>query len=96
MVSPMSNEPTERSPLGRLVLFMICLSLAASCLAGFHYYVVDYPEQYAATHPPANYGQSCIVYPDKASCDWAAFWTGSYCETQDYGDYVIYQICHPK
>ncbi len=92
----MTEVQTERSPLARLVLFMICLSIAGSCLAGFHYYVVDYPEQYAATHPPMNYGEYCVTYPDLFSCQWAAFWSGKYCNTKNYGDFVIYEICSPK
>lgn len=46
---------TERSPLARLVLFMICLSVAGTILAGGHYLAVDLPQQ-KAFHPPANVG----------------------------------------
>ncbi|NMB77778.1 MAG: hypothetical protein GYA23_01630 [Methanomicrobiales archaeon] len=45
----------KRSPLAQLVLFMICLSLVGTFVAGAHYYVIDIPEQKAiAGHPPAN------------------------------------------
>lgn len=37
-------EP-QRSPLASLVLFMFCLSIAGSALAGAHYYAVDLPAQ---------------------------------------------------
>jgi len=34
-----------QSPLTRLVLFMICLSVAGSFTAGVHYFAVDLPQQ---------------------------------------------------
>lgn len=37
----------EIPPLTRLVLFMICLAVAGSFIAGIHYGVVDLPEQKA-------------------------------------------------
>jgi len=47
-------EPAP-SPLARLVLFMICLSIAGSILAGAHYYAIDLPEQKALSEQtPAN------------------------------------------
>lgn len=42
---------SERSPFARLVLFMICLSIAGSVLAGAHYYAVDLPAQKALKAP---------------------------------------------
>lgn len=42
-----------KSPLTRLVLFMIALSVAGSVLAGIHYYAVDLPQQKSA-QAPAN------------------------------------------
>ena len=36
---------TPPSPLAKLVLFMFCLSVTGSALAGAHYYAVDLPEQ---------------------------------------------------
>lgn len=44
-----------RTPLARLVLFMICLSIIGSAIAGIHYYAVDLPQQ-QSVQPPANYG----------------------------------------
>ena len=45
----------EKSPLARLVLFMVCLSIAGSFVAGAHYYVIDVPQQKALSgYPPAN------------------------------------------
>jgi hypothetical protein len=47
------------SPLARLVLFIVCLSIAGSIAAGVHYFVVDLPEQKALSeHPPANTANS--------------------------------------
>lgn len=51
----MSSSPETRSPLAQLVLFMVCLSVAGTFVAGAHYYVIDIPEQKAiAGHPPGN------------------------------------------
>lgn len=45
----------EKSPLSRLVLFMVCLSIAGAFVAGAHYYVIDVPQQKALSgYPPAN------------------------------------------
>jgi hypothetical protein len=43
----------EKSPLVRLVLFMFCLAIAGSIIAGVHYYAVDLPRQ-DSLHPPVN------------------------------------------
>ena len=44
---------SAQSPLARLVLFMVVLSVAGSILAGFHYYAVDLPQQ-QVKQPPQN------------------------------------------
>ncbi len=54
-------EPS-RSPLARLVLFIACLAVAATLVAGLHYVVLDRPAQEAALHPPANSGSCTIIY----------------------------------
>jgi len=42
-------------PLARLVLFLVCLSITGSIVAGAHYYAIDLPEQKALSeYPPAN------------------------------------------
>lgn len=56
----MSPPNSTRTPLARLVLFMICLSIAGSAVAGAHYYAIDLPAQVAALHPPAN-SESCTI-----------------------------------
>ena len=51
----MQGSHTERSPLARLVLFMVCLSIAGVFTAGAHYYAIDLPEQKAVSEiPPMN------------------------------------------
>jgi len=46
---------TEKTPLSRLVLFMLFMSIAGAFVAGAHYYVIDLPQQKALSeHPPAN------------------------------------------
>ncbi len=47
------SEATQ-TPLSRLILFMICLAIAGSIVAGAHYYAVDLPVQNAVTQQPAN------------------------------------------
>lgn len=44
---------SARSPLARLVLFMVCLSIAGSFVAGVHYVAVDLPQQ-QTVKAPAN------------------------------------------
>ncbi len=51
-----------RSPLIRLVLFMVCLSIAGTVLAGVHYTAVDLPVQETALRPPANSGSCEVLY----------------------------------
>jgi len=58
----MSASQPARSPLARLVLFMVCLAIAGSCIAGAHYYSVDLPQQKAT--PPDNgktLGHQCDI-----------------------------------
>lgn len=49
----MTTPGSKKTPLARLVLFMVCLAIAASGVAGLHYYAVDLPEQSSAV-PPSN------------------------------------------
>jgi hypothetical protein len=44
---------SAKSPLGRLVLFMVCLSIAGAFGAGVHYFVIDLPQQ-QKVQPPDN------------------------------------------
>ena len=63
----MSLSQSTQSPLARLVLFMVCLAIAGSCIAGAHYYTVDLPQQKAT--PPDNgpkFGYQCDIC--KANC----------------------------
>jgi archaellum component FlaG (FlaF/FlaG flagellin family) len=54
-------QESTRSPLARLVLFIVCLSIAGSIVAGVHYYAVDLPQQ-QNVQAPAN---SCGNYVEK-------------------------------
>lgn len=45
-----ASQPT-RSPLARLVLFMVCLSIAGSAVAAVHYYAIDLPARTAVQAP---------------------------------------------
>lgn len=54
---------TERSSLARLILFMVCLALAGSIVAGAHYFITDMPMQ-NAVQPPVN-GDTCTITPGK-------------------------------
>ncbi|MDP3563556.1 MAG: hypothetical protein Q8R70_03610 [Methanoregula sp.] len=47
----MTATPSERSPLARLVLFMFCIAIAGSLVAGLHYFTIDLPQQQAVTAP---------------------------------------------
>lgn len=59
----MSESASGQGTLARLVLFMICLSLAASAGAGIHYYAIDLPAQNAliAAPPPNVDGYACGI-----------------------------------
>ena len=46
------SQPATTSPLARLVLFMVCLSIAGSAVAAVHYYAIDLPMQRIT--PPVN------------------------------------------
>jgi len=48
------------SPLARLVLFMVCLSVAGAFVAGVHYLAIDLPQQKSGT-PPSN---ACLTVSD--------------------------------
>lgn len=52
-----SSQPTQ-SPLAQLVLFMVCLAIAGTIIAGAHYFAVDLPQQKAVT-APANGQNEC-------------------------------------
>ncbi len=55
-----------RNPLHNLVLFMVCLSIAGSVVAGVQYLAVDLPQQNAVPHVPSNSGslQEQDINPD--------------------------------
>jgi hypothetical protein len=67
---------SQKSPLARLVLVMVCLSLAGSLCAGFIYFSVDLPMQKAMElKAPHNYSDACA--------SWKATMGGCYLECSD-------------
>jgi len=86
----MTSSQTTGTPLGRLVLFMVCLSIAGSLLAGAHYFAVDLPAQKAITAPSNGYCEtSCEwVYDDckaQGLPDWACNNYRGLCRKDCYG-----------
>jgi len=75
----MTDTQSEKTPLARLMLFMICLSVSGSIIAGVHYYAVDLPEQRAQALLEPRNGQElkavcnictshCRGDPDEYGC----------------------------
>jgi hypothetical protein len=62
--------PDTPSPLARLVLFMVCLAVTGSLLAGLHYAAVDRPAQLHAQYPPVNSGDPEYTTTDFSFWDW--------------------------
>jgi hypothetical protein len=69
---------SKRSPFAHLVLFMMCLAITGSVLAGAHYYAVDLPAQNNLQAPEnALYSETncalclhnCKVDPDRYLCE---------------------------
>jgi len=69
------------SPLARLVLFIVCLSIAGSFVAGLHYVAVDLPRQ-QNVQPPSNdcpipfgtqLGTGCYLYRCENDCCYGFF-----------------------
>ena len=69
---------SERSPLARLVLFLVLVSVAGMFVAGMHYVLVDGPNQYYASHPPANTWVTVGPGCDNLLNQITAFFDGSY------------------
>jgi hypothetical protein len=68
----MSGTFPEKSPLARLVLFMVCLSIAGSFAAGLHYFAVDLPQQKSVQAPENGNSVSTIEKCNscKDYCTW--------------------------
>jgi hypothetical protein len=71
--------PDTKSPLARLVLFMVCLAIAGSCVAGVHYYTVDLPQQQSQTAPENS-------HIDTGCMDW--------CTSGSMPYYICYSMCN--
>jgi len=52
------SSQSSGTPLARLVLFMVCLAIAGSILAGADYYTRELPMQ-KAIQAPENSGMGC-------------------------------------
>ena len=52
----------SRSPLTSLVLFIICIAIAATAVAAIHWYTIDLPGQQNAPQAPSN---DCGNYVEK-------------------------------
>jgi len=75
----MVDIQSEKTPLARLMLFLICVSVAGSIVAGVHYYTVDLPKQEAQALLTPKNGQElkaacnicvsgCLGKPDEYGC----------------------------
>jgi len=86
-----------KSPLARLVLFMVCLSVAGAFVAGVHYIAVVQPQQ-NIQNTPTNWGPdicgdklfSCIQDCKKPDKDY-----GNVVECEMECRYDIIQNCRP-
>jgi len=85
------------SPLARLVLFMICLSIAGSLVAWIHYNVIDRPAQIAALQAPENSDQDqCWVCKDDLkSCKNDCLAPYNWFEKFFYWESKCYDACVP-
>ncbi|NMB78285.1 MAG: hypothetical protein GYA23_04245 [Methanomicrobiales archaeon] len=59
----MAGTESPHSPLARLVLFMVCMAIAGSLVAGTHYYAIDLPQQKNVQTPEnaENNNINCIL-----------------------------------
>ncbi|MDD1702578.1 MAG: hypothetical protein LUQ31_06325 [Methanoregula sp.] len=61
-----------KSPLGMLVLFMVCLSIVGTFIAGVHYYAVDLPHQQQVQAPTNQEcwmtNAQCVYIHSQAMC----------------------------
>ena len=78
----MSVSPPAHSPLARLVLFIICLAIAASILATVHYLVIDLPAQKNLPAPEnaASSGSNCKLCKHNCKADADYFFCLAICE----------------
>ncbi|MCK9579989.1 MAG: hypothetical protein M0Q92_06000 [Methanoregula sp.] len=85
----MTESP--KSPLARLILFMVCLSIAGTIVAGAHYYAVDLPQQ-ANLQAPTN-ADDCGCYYEYTACLAPCRGSGAYagCGATCYPAYLVCQ-----
>jgi hypothetical protein len=96
----MTSSQSTRSPLARLVLFMVCVSIAGSIVAGVHYYAVDLPHQNAVTAPEntassGQYRASCSTVQQNciSDCNYACGNIFINCVTCHNQCAMLYYLC---
>lgn len=70
MTSP-SSQQKERSPLDRLIIFIVCLAMTGTVVAGVHYFTIDLPGE-KSIQAPLNLGKSddpCSVQEEQCRAD---------------------------
>jgi len=91
--------PDKQSPLAGLVLFIICIAIAGTFVAGVHYFTIDLPQQKAVQAPENSYGAggSCACDQELASCrnscTGGMFNDDYYCEMDCW---VTYRVCQAQ
>lgn len=90
-----SQNGSERSPLARLVFFMVCLSILGSIVAGTHYFLIDRPAQEYAARSPANSWQSyCTAQLPILSGLWTmTFGPHQHCSMDCTAPYTLVNCC---
>ena len=82
----MSAATTPGKALRALVLFMVCLSIAGTLVAGAHWFVVDKPQQDALKNTaPENCGTTSLDCP---ACLSICYPLKGYYACQDYCEQI--------
>ena len=88
-----------QSPITRLVLFIVCLAIAGTFVAGVHYFAIDLPQQNALQAPENLFspGGSCACDQElascKSTCTGGMFNEDYYCEMECW---VTYRACQTQ
>jgi hypothetical protein len=65
----MFSSSHEQSPLGRLILFLFCLAIAGTLVAGLHYLAVDLPAQKNVMAPTNSDNFQCELARTNCGAD---------------------------
>jgi hypothetical protein len=73
-----------------MVVFMVCLAIAGSIVAGVHYYTVDLPAQ-KDIRPPQNYNADChyACFNEEFAC----VMDGCSSITDDFAKFQCQNVC---